>query len=140
MKTVLVTLSVVNVAMGVFLAVMYLVTVGNPLMMLMLALALMVQGGFTLVYLSGLFDGGEPWSLRAQLVGSTLALLVGAGGLLTSIINNVLRPPPGADVEYGPMFVAGLFAAHAVASLYTFVVGGHSRPRPAASGSDGIGG
>lgn len=122
MKTVLVTLSVMNMLMGLILVGLFAFTDNNPVVVLILALGLLIQGGFTLAYMSGRLRRAEPWPTHALLAGSTLALLVGAGGLLFSVIKQLSFD--NTDPEYGPMAVAGLITAHAVATLYLYAVRG----------------
>lgn len=119
MKTVIATTSVVNLAFGGFVVVLYLAT-ASPTLVLLLGLGLIVQGGYTLAYLTGWLNRSEPWTRHVLLAGSTLALLVGLGGLLTSVTNTIVHSGPGADPEYGPIAVAGLIAAHAAAVLISY--------------------
>lgn len=89
MKTVLVTLSVVNGAMGLFLVGLYFLTDTSALPVIILALGLILQGGYTLVYLFGRLERIEPWSGRTLLVGETLALVLGGLIFVASGLNNI---------------------------------------------------
>lgn len=120
MRTVLMTLSAMNVMFGVFVAVLYFLTEAPPLMMLALAVGLLAQGGYTLWFLSRDARQEDVWPTNLLLVGETLALMVGLGGLVISVVNNV--NPVGGDHEYGPMAVAGLIAAHAFVALFIHAV------------------
>ena len=122
MKTVVATLSTINVAMGLFLMGLSVFAQDIPLIVPMLAVGLTIQGGYTLWFIARRAKGLEPSSLRVLLVGQTLAALVGGYGFVITAVNNLLRPPPGADPEYGPIAVGALIAAQAVATLYLYVV------------------
>ena len=118
MKTVVATLSTVNVAMGLFLMGLFVFTVDNASVVLALAVGLIIQGGYTLWYMWG--AGKQSWATRVLLVGQTLALLVGAGGFLISTLNNVAQR--GGDPEYGPIVVGAAIATQAAATLYFYAV------------------
>lgn len=120
MKSVVVTLSTVNVAMGLFLMGLLIFTGSRVPVVLMLAIGLIVQGGYTLWYVSGRMKTLEPWAIRSLLVAQTVAILVGAGGFVMAILNNI--NPPGGDYEYGPIAVSGLIAAQAAATLYLYAI------------------
>jgi hypothetical protein len=117
MKTVVATLSTINVAMGVFLMGLFAFTENDALVVPMLAVGLTIQGGYTLWYLTRFSRPLEPWSFRTLVAGQTIAVLVGGLGVVTTTVNNLLRAPPGADPEYGPIVVGALIAAQAVATL-----------------------
>jgi hypothetical protein len=118
MKTVLATLSTINGAMGLFLIGLYVLTDNHPPMVLILALGLIIQGGYTLAHLSGRLQRFEPWSVRALLVGETVALVAGGLAFVASGLRNV--GPPNGDYEYGPFVVGALIAAQALAALVVY--------------------
>lgn len=118
MKTVLATLSTINGAMGLFLAGLYVLTDSHVPMVMILALGLIIQGGYTLAHLSGRLQRFEPWSLRALLVGETVALVAGGLAFVASGLRNVA--PPNGDYEYGPFVVGALIAAQALAALVVY--------------------
>lgn len=115
MKTIAATLSAVNGVMGVLLIGLFLGSEDTPIVVLALGLGMLIQAGYTLLYLTGLLGSFEPWSLRALLVGQTVALVVGVLGLASSALYN-LNPPAG-DYEYGPLTVGALIALQAAATL-----------------------
>jgi hypothetical protein len=125
MRTVLATLSAINIVFGLLLIALFSFTDGSPLMGLFLAVGLIVQGGYTLWYMSDRSASGEPWTSRVLLTGETIALVIGGGGFTIAVINNI--NPANGDSEYGPMAVGGLIAAQAVAALYLFVVRGEAK-------------
>lgn len=120
MKTVLVTLSAVNVALGVFLAGIYLFTPGNPPIVAIIAGGLIIQGGYTLWYQTGRLRDMEPWATRALLSGETVSILIGAGWFVLSALANI--DPPDGDYEYGPMAVGGLIAVQAAVAIHMYAV------------------
>jgi hypothetical protein len=121
MRTVLATLSVINIVFGLFLMALFLVTEDNHLPVLVLAVGLVIQGGYTVWYQSGRSGRRKPWSSRALLTGETVALLIGVGGFTIAVISNI--NPANADYEYGPIAVSGLIAAQAAAALYFYAIG-----------------
>lgn len=118
MKTVLATLSTINGAMGLFLAGLYVVTDNTPPIVIILALGLIIQGGYTLAHLMGRLEQFQPWSMRALLVGETVALVIGGLAFVASGLRNVA--PPNGDYEYGPFVVGALIATQALAALVVY--------------------
>lgn len=116
MKIIVATLSVLNVAAGLGLAVLVVGLGDSPPMVPLLSAVLVIQGGYTLVVLSGVLSAR--WAIVLEVVGSTLALVAGGIGVVAGIVGNI--DPVGGDPEYGPLTVAMLIATHALASLLTF--------------------
>ena len=119
MKTVLGTLSMINLVMGAALLGLAAFTTDMPPLVTALGLGLLIQAGYTLAYMAGRLDRFQPWSLRALLAGQTVSLLVGFFGFVSSALYNV--NPPNGDYEYGPLTVGVLIAFHAAAALWIFV-------------------
>lgn len=126
MKTILATLSVINVLMGLMLLGLAFVA-EDTLVMVVLALAIgmLAQGGYTLAYLAGVLGAFEPWSRRVLLGGQTVALVVGLSGFASSALYNL--NPTGGDYEYGPLTVGALIALQAAATLWIYAVGQQHR-------------
>ncbi len=120
MKTILATLSAVDVLMGVLLLVVFGATDDTPLVVLALGIGMLIQAGYTLAFTAGLLAAIEPWSSRALLAGQTVALLVGSFGFLSSALYNI--SPTGGDYEYGPMAVGAMIALHAAVTLWMFAI------------------
>ena len=120
MKTVLATLSVVNVVFGLFVIGLFLFVDETPALVLALGVGLIAQGGYTFAYMGGAVSMLEPWSTRLLLAGQTLALLVGVAAFAVSTVNNL--DPLVTDREFGPMAAGGVIAAQAAAALYLFAV------------------
>ena len=126
MRTILATLSLINMAMGALLLGLLLVTDGTPVpVVLALALGMLIQGSYTLAYIFDRLEQFEPWALRALLVGQTVALVVGVMGFASSALYNI--NPPTGDYEYGPLTVSALIALQALATLGAYAV--RERPR-----------
>jgi hypothetical protein len=126
MKTILATLSVINVLMGLMLLGLMFVAEDTPLMVVLaLAIGMLAQGGYTLAYLAGVLGGFEPWSRRVLLGGQTVALVVGLSGFASSALYNL--NPPGGDYEYGPLTVGALIALQGAATLWIYAVGQQHR-------------
>jgi hypothetical protein len=119
MKAATFTLSILNVAAGVSLLVLY-VSLSSPhASVLVLSLALLVQGSYTVAFMSGALRSHHEVARRAQLAGSTLALVAGTVGFAAGLLANI--DPVNADPEYGPMTIALLIAGHGLFSLLAFI-------------------
>ncbi len=75
MKLVLGTLSIINGLMGLTLLGLFALADGDPAIVAGLGVGLLIQGGYTLAYMGGLFDAFEPWSLRALIAFQAAAAL-----------------------------------------------------------------
>ncbi len=117
-NTARVPLATINGAMGLFLAGLYVVTDNTPPIVIILALGLIIQGGYTLAHLMGRLEQFQPWSMRALLVGETVALVIGGLAFVASGLRNVA--PPNGDYEYGPFVVGALIATQALAALVVY--------------------
>jgi len=120
MRTVLATVSVTNGLMGFALIGLFIITDGTPPIVFALGVVLLIPAGILLASISGVLEALEPWSLRAILVGETVALLVGFFGFVSSALYNI--NPPGGDYEYGPLAVAALIGFHAGVALWVFAI------------------
>lgn len=118
MKAATFTLSILNVAAGMGLFVLYVSQSSPPAFVLVLSLALLVQGSYTVAFISGALRSHHEVARRAQLGGSTLALVAGTIGFAAGLLANI--DPVNADPEYGPMTIALLIAGHGLFSLLAF--------------------
>lgn len=110
--------SVINIAAGVGLAGLYLrfrSGGGGPVLVLLIGVALVVQGGFTIGYLRGWGRGFGERIASLFVAGESAAALAGILGTLQGVLYN-LRPVNG-DQEFGPLMAATLMATHAVIGL-----------------------
>ncbi len=127
MKTMLVTLSIINALMGVALLGLILFSEDVPPVVAGLGIGLLIQSGYTLAYMTGLLRAFEPWSLRALVAGQTVALIVGVLGFVSSGLYNI--DPPNGDYEYGPLAVGTLIAFQAAVALWVYAVPTRSEAR-----------
>ncbi len=118
MKTIIATLSILNIAAAVGLAVLYATDTDPPRVILALSLALLIQGSYTLALIFGAFRSRDDTARHLQLAGSTVALIVGTVGFVNGFLANI--DPVNNDPEYGPMTIAFLVAAHGLTSLLAF--------------------
>ena len=84
---------------------------GMPIVVLGAALALVIQGGFTIGHLQGLWKRWGLPSFSLFVAGEGAAALVGAVAILQGVIYN-LRPING-DYELGPLMAATLMTTQA---------------------------
>lgn len=126
MRTVVATLSVMSTLIGIGLLSMWLFS-EQPLGLLAFAGVLVVQGGFTLLLLTGWVGPMRDHARTIQLVGSTASVAVGLAGFAIGFLENI--HPMNDDPEYAPMAVLFLIGVHGLASIATFV----RQPPPAAT-------
>ncbi len=119
MKAATFMLSILNVAAGVGLLVLYVSQSSPPAFVLVLSLVLLVQGSYTIAFISKTLRSHQEVARRAQLGGSMLAFVAGTVGFSVGLLANI--DPVNADPEYGPMTIALLIAGHALFSLLAFI-------------------
>lgn len=119
MKAATFTLSILNVTAGVGLSALYVSQSSPPAFVLVLSLVLLVQGSYTIAFISGTLRSHHEVARRAQLGGSILALVAGTVGFAAGLFANI--NPVNADPEYGPMTIALLIAGHGFFSLLAFI-------------------
>lgn len=110
--------SAINIAAGVGLAGLYLQFRsggGVPVIVLLIGVALVVQGGFALGYLRGWGSGFGVRIAQLFVAGESAAALAGGLGTLQAILYNL--SPVNGDQEFGPLMAATLMATHAVIGL-----------------------
>jgi hypothetical protein len=96
-----------------------------PLIVLLIGASLLIQGGYTILYLHGEL---KPWSdiaTGALFAGEGIAACVGAAGLVQGIIHNINH----ADMEMAPVLAGLLMLAQAVLALIYLLVTNKLRPR-----------
>ena len=110
--------SIVNVAAGAGLLVLFLSQSNPQVFVLILSLALLLQGSYTVAFVAGVLRPHHDGARYLQVGGSALALIVGAVGFTVGFSANLA--PVNADPEYGPMTIALLIAGHGLTSLLAF--------------------
>ena len=96
-----------------------------PIIVLFIGGSLLIQGGYTLLYLHGDLDRWGGLATGALLAGEGLSACVGAGGLVQGIIHNMKT----ADLEMVPVLAGLLMLSQAVLALLYLFVTDRLRPR-----------
>jgi hypothetical protein len=96
-----------------------------PIIVLFIGASLLIQGGYTLLYLHGDLDRWGGVATGALFAGEGLAGCVGAGGLIQGIIHNANT----ADMEMAPVLAGLLMLAQAVLALLYLLANNRLRPR-----------
>lgn len=113
LRLALIVASIANVAAGLGLGGLWFKfrhDPGMPIVVLFVALSLLIQGGFTLAHLRGLW---RQWSLF--VAGEGAAALVGGVAILHGVIYNL--NPTNGDYEWGPLTAATLLTTQATLGL-----------------------
>jgi hypothetical protein len=87
--------------------------------------SLLIQGGYTILYLHGELDRWGEIATGALFAGEGLSACVGAGGLILGIIHNINH----ADMEMAPVLAGLLMLVQAVLALLYLLVTNRLRPR-----------
>ena len=118
LRIVLFLTSLINIAAGVGLGALWFKfrdDPGMPVVVLGVALSLVIQGGFTIGHLQGVWKRLGVASFSLFVAGEGAAALVGAVAILQGVIYN-LRPING-DYEFGPLMAATLMTTQATIGL-----------------------
>ena len=125
LRAALLVMSLANSAAGIVIGSLYFQYRGDPgmpVIVLLVALSLLVQGGFTIGYLAGLWRRWQSPAAQLFVIGEFAAVLIGSVTALQGILYN-LRPTNG-DYEFGPMTAAILMTVQAVLGLLYIVRSG----------------
>jgi hypothetical protein len=115
MKTIVATLSGLDLVAAAGLLVLWIRDTDQPWSLLVFAVVLVLQGGYTLAMLANVF-GDSTQARQLLIVGATVSVIAGVAAFATGVIANLVA----ADHEYGPMTIALLIGAHGIASLLAF--------------------
>jgi hypothetical protein len=96
-----------------------------PIIVLFIGGSLLVQGGYTILYLRGDLERWGDLATGALFAGEGLSACIGAGGLVQGIIHNVKT----ADMEMAPVLAGLLMLVQAVLALLYLLVTDKLRPR-----------
>ena len=96
-----------------------------PITVLFIGGSLLIQGGYTILYLHGDLDRWGGLATGALLAGEGLSACVGAGGLVQGIIHNM----KSADLEMAPVLAGLLMLIQALLALLYLFVTDRLRPR-----------
>ena len=133
LKTLVILASIANCAGGLVLIFTW-ATMSQrvPIIVLFIGMSLLIQGGFTVLYLRGSLDSWGGIATGALFAGEGLAACVGAGGLIQGIIHNINN----ADMEMAPVLAGLLMLVQALlALLYLFLT---DRLRPRVNGRSSV--
>ena len=126
LKILVMLASVTNIAGGLVLIVTW-ATMSQrvPVIVLFIGIALLIQGGYTVLYLRGDLDRWRDLATGALFAGEGLSACVGAGGLIQGILHNMNH----ADMEMAPVLAGFLMLAQAVLALIYLLATDRLRPR-----------
>jgi hypothetical protein len=96
-----------------------------PIIVLFIGGSLLIQGGYTILYLRGDLDRWGGLATGALLAGEGLSAFVGAGGLVEGIIHNMKT----ADLEMAPVLAGLLMLIQALLALLYLFLTDRLRPR-----------
>jgi len=96
-----------------------------PIIVLFIGGSLLIQGGYTILYLHGDLDRWGGLATGALLAGEGLSACVGAGGLVQGIIHNMKT----ADLEMAPVLAGLLMLIQALLALSYLFLTDRLRPR-----------
>src|SRR4051812_1585839 len=96
-----------------------------PPIVLLIGISLLIQGGYTILYLHGDLDRWGDLATGALFAGEGLSACVGAGGLIQGVIHNI----DDADMEMAPVLAGLLMLTQALLVLLYLVVTDRLRPR-----------
>ena len=126
LKTLVILASIANCAGGLVLIFTW-ATMSQrvPVIVLFIGVSLLIQGGYTILYLRGDLDGWGNIATGALFAGEGLSACVGAGGLIQGILHNINN----ADIEMAPVLAGLLMLAQALLALLYLFLSGRLRPR-----------
>ena len=96
-----------------------------PIIVLVIGGSLVIQGGYTILYLHGELDRWRDLATGALFAGESLSAVVGAGGLIQGIAHNINN----ADMEMAPVLAGLLMLVQALLALLYLVHTDKLRPR-----------
>ena len=96
-----------------------------PIIVLAIGGSLLIQGGYTILYLRGDLDRWGALATGALFAGESLSAVVGTGGLIQGIAHNINN----ADMEMAPVLAGLLMLVQALLALLYLVLTDSLRPR-----------
>jgi hypothetical protein len=126
LKTLLILASIANCAGGLVLIFTW-ATMSErvPVIVLFIGVSLLIQGGYTILYLRGDLDSWGGLATGALFAGEGLAACVGAGGLIQGVMHNINN----ADMEMAPVLAGLLMLVQALLALLYLFLTDRLRPR-----------
>ena len=95
-----------------------------PIIVLFIGGSLLIQGGYTILYLRGDLAPWGDLATGALFAGEGISACVGAGGLVQGIVHNINN----ADMEMAPVLAGLLMLVQAVLALLYLLRGGRLNP------------
>jgi hypothetical protein len=96
-----------------------------PIIVLAIGCSLLIQGAYTIIYLRGDLTRWGDLATGALFAGEALSAVVGAGGLIQSVVHNINN----ADMEMAPVLAGLLMLVQAALALLYLVMKNQLRPR-----------
>jgi hypothetical protein len=96
-----------------------------PIIVLAIGCSLVIQGAYTIIYLRGDLARWGDLATGALFAGEALSAVVGAGGLIQSVVHNINN----ADMEMAPVLAGLLMLVQAALALLYLVMKNQLRPR-----------
>jgi hypothetical protein len=96
-----------------------------PIIVLFIGGSLLIQGGYTILYLRGDLDRWGGLAAGALFAGEGISACVGAGGLIMGIMHNMET----ADMEMAPVLAGLLMLVQALLALLYLAMTDRLRPR-----------
>ena len=96
-----------------------------PIIVLFIGGSLLIQGGYTILYLCGDLDRWGGLAAGALFAGEGISACVGAGGLIMGIMHNMET----ADMEMAPVLAGLLMLVQALLALLYLAMTDRLRPR-----------
>jgi hypothetical protein len=126
LKTLVILASIANCAGGLVLIFTW-ATMSQrvPVIVPFIGVSLLIQGGYTILYLHGDLDRWGGLATGALFAGEGLSACVGAGGLIQGIIHNINN----ADMEMAPVLAGLLMLVQALLALLYLFLTDRLRPR-----------
>jgi hypothetical protein len=95
-----------------------------PIIVLAIGGSLLIQGTYTILYLRGDLARWGDLATGALFAGEALSAVVGAGGLIQSVVHNINN----ADMEMAPVLAGLLMLVQAVLALLYLLLSGRLHP------------
>jgi hypothetical protein len=96
-----------------------------PIIVLAIGGSLLIQGAYTILYLRGDLARWGDLATGALFAGEALSAVVGAGGLIQSLVHNINN----ADMEMAPVLAGLLMLVQAALALLYLLITDQLRPR-----------
>lgn len=125
LKVLVVLASIANCAGGlVLIATWATMWQRVPIIVLFIGLSLLIQGGYTILYLRGDLELWGDLATGALIAGEGLSFCVGLGGLILGIMHNI----QDADMEMAPVLAGLLMVTQASVALLYLLANDRLRP------------